>query len=374
MISHYLETEGEKPVAFASRTLTAAEKKYSQLDKEALSIIFGIKKFQQYLQGRHFTIMSDHKPLQYLFGEGKPIPVLASARIRRWALILSSHDYKIEFRPGQQHGNADVLSRLPLPASVEETSPPGEVVLLMETLHNTPVDSKMIRRWTDLDPVLSKVQRLAQSGWKHTSEENLKPYQNRSSELSVQDSCVLWGDRVIIPKAGRDRTLQVLHNGHPGITKMKQLARSVVWWPGIDSDIEKRVKSCQMCSLHQKSPPVAPLHPWEWPRKPWTRLHIDYAGPFMGKMFLVIIDSYSKWLEVTPVPSADTFQTLTVLRQVFSSHGIPETIVSDNGAAFTSSEFEMFTRQNGIRHLTTTPYHPSTNGLQKEPCRSLNER
>ena len=252
VISHYLETEGEKPVAFASRTLTAAEKKYSQLDKEALSIIFGIKKFQQYLQGRHFTIMSDHKPLQYLFGEGKPIPVLASARIRRWALILSSHDYKIEFRPGQQHGNADVLSCLPLPASVEETSPPGEVVLLMETLHNTPVDSKMIRRWTDRDPVLSKVRRLVQSGWKHTSEENLKPYQNRSSELSVQDSCVLWGDRVIIPKAGRDRTLQVLHDGHPGITKMKQLARSVVWWPGIDSDIEKRVKSCKMCTLHKK--------------------------------------------------------------------------------------------------------------------------
>ena len=83
----------------------------------------------------------------------------------------------------------------------------------------------------------------------------------------------------------------------------------------------------------------------------------------MGKIFLVIINSYSKWLEVTPVPSVDTFQTVIVLQQVFSSHGIPETILSDNGAAFTSLEFEMFTRQNGIRHLTTIPYHPLTNGL-----------
>ena len=105
-----LESGAEKPIAFGSRTLSAAEKKYSQLDKEALSIIFGVKSFQQYLQGRHFTIMSDHKPLEYLLGENKPIPVLASARIKRWALILSAHDYEIQFRPGQQHGNADVLS------------------------------------------------------------------------------------------------------------------------------------------------------------------------------------------------------------------------------------------------------------------------
>ena len=363
VISHQLEDGAEKPIAFASRTLSPAEKKYAQLDKEALSIIFGVKRFQQYLQGRQFTIMSDHKPLEYLLGENKPVPVLASARIKRWALILSAHDYKIQFRPGQQHGNADVLSRLPLPITVKEPSPTGAAVLLMETLHSTPVDSNQIRRWTDRDPVLSKVRRLVQSGWEESDDENLKPYQIRSHELSVQDSCVLWGDRVIIPKAGIEKTLQVLHDGHPGISKMKQLARSVVWWPGIDSDIEKMVKSCQMCSLHQKSPPVAPLHPWEWPRKPWTRIHIDHAGPFMGKMFLIIIDSFSKWLEVVPVSSADTLQTVTVLRQVFSTHGIPEMIVSDNGAAFTSSEFEEFTKRNGIRHLTTTPYHPSTNGL-----------
>ena len=248
---------------------------------------------------------------------------------------------------------ADVLS-LPLPTTVEETSPPGEAVLLMETLHSTPVDSNQIRRWTDRDPVLSKVRRLVQFGWEETDDENMKPYQIRRHELSIQDSCVLWGDRVIIPKAGIDKTLQVLHDGHPGITKMKQLARSVVWWPGIDSDIEKMVKSCELCSLQQKSPPVAPLHPWEWPSKPWTRIHIDHAGPFMGKMFLIIIDSYSKWLEVAPVSSADTLQTVAVLRQVFSTHGIPEMIVSDNGAAFTSSDFETFTKRNGIRHLTYT--------------------
>ena len=105
------------------------------------------------------------------------------------------------------------------------------------------------------------------------------------------------------------------------------------------------------------------LHPWEWPKTPWTRLHLDYTGPFIGTMFLVIIDAHSKWLEVVPVSSANSSQTVMALRQVFATHGIPEIIVSDNGSAFTSSEFEMFTKQNGIRHLKTAPHHPSTNGL-----------
>ena len=128
------------------------------------------------------------------------VPVLASVRIKRWALILSAHDYTIEFQPGQQHGNADVLSRLPLPTTVEETSPPGEAVLLMETLHSTPVDSNQIRRWTDRDPVLSKVRRLVQFGWEETDDENMKPYQIRRHELSIQDSCVCGETESLFPK------------------------------------------------------------------------------------------------------------------------------------------------------------------------------
>ena len=159
-----------------------------------------------------------------------------------------------------------------------------------------------------------------QLGWKDTADKNLKPYQNTSRELSVQDSRVLWGSRVIIPKAGRNETLQVCHDGHPGIINMKKLARSVVWWPGIDSDIEKRVKSCEMCSLHQGSLRV-------------------------------------------PVPFANSSQTVRVLRQVISTHGISEIIVLDIGFEFTSSEFQMFRNQNGIRHLKSAPYHPLANGL-----------
>lgn len=155
MLSHRLDDGSEKPVAFSSRSLAPAEKRYAQLDKEALAIIFGVKKFHQFLHGRNFTIVSDHKPLQHLFGEAKPVPVLASARIKRWALILSAYGYKVEYKPGAQNSNADVLSRLPLPESMKSVPLPGETILLMENLQASPVNVKQIRQCTDRDPVLS---------------------------------------------------------------------------------------------------------------------------------------------------------------------------------------------------------------------------
>ena len=136
-----------------------------------------------------------------------------------------------------------------------------------------------------------------------------------------------------------------------------------MWWPQIDVDIEKTVKGCLQCEQLQKAPAQAPLHPWEWPSRPWVRVHVDYAGPFLGKMFLVLIDSHSKWMEVQAVSSANTSNTIDVLRSIFSSHGLPEIIVSDNGTAFTSIEFAAFLKQNGIQHLCSAPYHPVTYGL-----------
>ena len=136
VLSHKIEDGSDKPIAFASRTLATAERQYSQLDKESLAIIFGVKKFHQYLSGRHFTILSDHKPLQYLFKESNPLPVMASARIQRWALTLAAYDYKIVYKPGSSNANADMLSRLPLPQIPSEIRIPGETILLLDMLQS----------------------------------------------------------------------------------------------------------------------------------------------------------------------------------------------------------------------------------------------
>ena len=108
---------------------------------------------------------------------------------------------------------------------------------------------------------------------------------------SVFGMDVSWGDRVVIPQAGREKVLKILHEGHPGILRMKRIARGVVWWPKIDTAIEKTVQDCQACQLHQKSPAPTPLHPWEWLTRPWSRIHIDHTGPFMGKTFFVLVDA-----------------------------------------------------------------------------------
>ena len=373
VLSHKLEDGSEHPVAFASRTLTPAERKYAQLDKEGLAIIFGVKRFHPYLLGRRFKIYSDHKPLQHLFSESRAIPPMASARIQRWALTLSAYDYSIAYKPGKEHANADLLSRLPLPESPGETPLPEETILLMESLSMSPVSARQIKSWTDRDPVLSRVRRFVLQGWRSTNDPVLRPYQRRKNELSVQDGCVLWGNRVVVPPPGRVKVMEELHEGHPGASRMKSLARGYVWWPNMDAELEGKVKDCSLCQTNQKSPPPAPLHPWEWPERPWSRLHADYAGPFMGKMFLVVADAHSKWLEVKVVNSATSQSTIQQLRSMFATHGLPEMLVTDNGSVFTSAEFQEFMQRNGVRHIKTAPYHPASNGLAERAVQTVKE-
>ena len=131
----------------------------------------------------------------------------------------------------------------------------------------------------------------------------------------------------------------------------------------MDSDIQTTVRSCNNCQLHQKNTAKAPIHPREWTNKPWVRVHLDYAGPYLNKMFLVVIDSYSKWLEVIPVSGANSKETIQKLRMVFATHGVPEQCVTDNGSPFTSIDFEQFLPRNGIKQIRTSPYHPSSNGM-----------
>lgn len=139
VLSHVMEDGTERPIAFASRSLAAAERNYAQLEREALAIVFGVKKFHSYLFGRSFTILSDHQPLKHLLGESHAIPSMASARIQRWALTLSTYQYTMAYKPGAQHANVDGLSRLPLPEMPECVPPTGDTVLLMESLQTMPI-------------------------------------------------------------------------------------------------------------------------------------------------------------------------------------------------------------------------------------------
>ena len=139
----------------------------------------------------------------------------------------------------------------------------------------------------------------------------------------------------------------------------------------MDSEIESCVQSCYTCQSSRHQPMKAPLHQWIFTDRPWSRLHIDYCGPISGKMLLVIIDSHSKWLEVHIASMATSEISIEHLRRTFSTHGIPDTIVSDNASCFTSNEFIHFCKMNGIKHITSAPYHPSTNGMAERAVQTV---
>ncbi|XP_021339765.1 uncharacterized protein K02A2.6-like, partial [Mizuhopecten yessoensis] len=200
------------------------------------------------------------------------------------------------------------------------------------------------------------------NGWEDIVDPDLKHYAARKTELTVHQGCHLWGMRVIIPPKLRRDLLSELHQGHIGVVKMKAVALSYMWWPGLDQDIELMCKTCAGCQEVKHATPGARLHPWEWPSRPWHRVHIDFAGPFLDSMFLIAVDAHSKWPEVVQMKSTTAERTIEVLRTIFARNGVPRQIVSDNGPQFKSELFHNFMRLNGIKHITSAPYHPSTNG------------
>lgn len=156
----------------------------------------------------------------------------------------------------------------------------------------------------------------------------------------------MWGCRVVVPETLQQSVLEEIHSGHLGLVKMKLVARSYVWWPNIDQDLASLVKSCTGCMRNKVvAAPEAPIHPWEFPTRPWTRVHINFAGPFLGHMFLVAVDAYSKWPVVKIMYITTATHTVEVMRSIFADCGICDQIVCDNGPQFVSEEFRTFLKK-----------------------------
>ena len=209
-------------------------------------------------------MVTDHKPLITVLGPKNGIPPMAAARLQRWALLLSAYIYTIEFKPTQQHANADGLSRLPL----GDRQPPSTCsAFVVGQLQALPVTSEQLEAATRQDPLLSRVHQYIKEGWPSSTSEEFKPLHDRQLELTTQGDAILWGNQVIIPLKLQSRILEELHCGHPGITWMKALARSYLWWPGLDRCLERCVQECLPCQAVRNAPAPAPLHPWLWPTK-----------------------------------------------------------------------------------------------------------
>ncbi|GFV67478.1 uncharacterized protein K02A2.6 [Trichonephila clavipes] len=338
VLSHVYPDGSERPIAFASRTLSGSEKKYSQIDKEALSIVWAVRKFYLYLKGRRFTLITDHKPLIAIFGSKRGLPVLAATRLLHYALILQSFEFDIIFRKTIDHGNADFLSRLP--KTSEELEVKDDITIFqMSLIEALPVTSKELRQETSKDIELGPLLRALREG---------KDLQGREAQYTIEDGCIMYGQRVCIPRKFRKNVLEELHAGHLGIVKMKAIARSFVYWKNIDNDIEEAAKNCVDCARYKADPPKSKVHYWEYPSMPWERIHVDFAGPIFEHTFFLIVDAHSKWLEVYPMKVTTTKKPSNVF----------EIVLQDS---------------DYLGHKTSAPFKPSSNGQAERYVATLKQ-
>lgn len=222
---------------------------------------------------------------------------------------------------------------------------------------------RQLAEMTRQDPVLSHVVKAVLTGkMQKLPRQEFSAFTKIETELSLVEGCLIRGTRLVVPTKARKDVLDLAHAGHRGVVAMKACARGYFWWPGVDNDIERLVRDCATCCQHQRTPPKAPPPNWKRATTPWHTIHADFAGPVEGRMLLIVVDAYSKWLEVRCMRNIQSPTLIEELRNLFATFGIPERLVTDNGPSFVSAEIEDFLKKNGVTHVTSAPYHPATNG------------
>ena len=360
-----MEANAWKPVAFASRSMSSTEVRYAQIEKEALAATWACERFRDYLVGKRFCIETDHKPL---------VPLLSSThldnlppRVLRFRLRLMRFDYSIVHVPGKLLYTADTLSRAPttLPdadSNALQDEVEGFVSNVTKCLPATEGKLQTYRVFQASDPECVQIMKYCRFGWpeKHCISDGTKPYWVHRGLLTIQDGLLLFGSRIVVPRACRRETLDKIHSGHLGIQRCKLRVQQSVWWPGVSKEIESLVKHCRICArtttTHKEPMIVSQL-----PDYPWQKVGSDLFE-FNGHSYIVLVDYFSRFLEVIKLTATTTSAIISIMKAVFSRHGIPELLISDNGPQYQSHEMKQFSQAYGFVHVTSSPHYPQSNG------------
>ena len=351
--------QDDQPIAYSSRSLTDVEGRYAQIEKEMLSMVHACKKFHPYIFGKEVTVYNDHKPLKQILKK----PLLAAPMwLQRMLLNLQWYDLIVKYRKGKEMYLPDTLSRTYLPDT------PNPEITDLEQVRTLDFLSISKDKYTELQEHtqrgLNQLQTIILNGWPNVRQEvpaSLRPYWDSRSELVVCDGIIYKGMRIVVPPSLRRQMLSLVHESHLGMIKCKQLAREVLYWPAMNSDIEETVKNRTKCADFQRKQPSEPLIPTETPGLPFMMVGTDLFE-FESKTYLLTVDYYSKFIEVDRLQDLGSKATIEVLKAQFSRHGIPEVIRSDGGPQFTSKVFAIFCKEYGIAHKTSSPHFPSANG------------
>lgn len=361
-------------VAYASRSLSDVEQRYSQTEREALAIKWACGHFRLYIYGKPVQIITDHKPLEALFSNphSKPPP-----RIERWMVSLQDYDLKVKYQPGKDNP-ADFMSRHPIKTeSPDGTFTEEYVNFVLESARPRALSLDDIKCHTGKDTQLQTVIDVVQTGQFYKllkcPDPEMRSFYNVRDELCVsEDNILLRGRRIVIPSKLRLQVVKLAHIGHQGINKTKALLRTKVWFPGMDTLAEAEVKNCLPCQASTKSPAREPLKMTPCPDAPWEQVSTDFMGPLSsGEYLLVVIDDLSRYPEVEITHSTSARATIPALDKIFAAHGIPTKLKSDNGPPFNSSDFTKFAETMGFKHQKVTPEWPEANGEAERFMRTL---
>ena len=355
----FQQTEkGYQPVHFVSRSLTEAEKRYSQIEREALAAEFTTNRLHMYLLGAdHFELATDHKPLLPIFNNPR---AKLPPRIERMVMKMQDLDFTAVYIPGKTNAT-DYISRHPLPEIVE-TGHESHVKAVINMDHAVVMET--IIAATLEDQTLKKVQQALQTGKWDTTDPELAPYYELRAQIYLADGLMLRNDRIIPPKSLRDKIITTAHRqGHLGITKTKEMIRRKYWFPLMNQRIEDIVSKCFSCQISTNVHHTEPAKMTELPKRPWETVEIDFCGPFPNHEYaLVVTDQYSRYPEVEFVRSTSLQPTRRKLKKILATYGVPKKVQTDNGPPFNSKEFKEFAAEAGFQHKTITPRHPKAQG------------
>lgn len=357
-----LEQEQEdgsyRPIYYASRKLNKVEQRYSQFEREALAVRWACEKFYLYLYGIEFEINTDHKPLLTVLGPNSKPP---SARIERWLLYLQQFRYTIKHIPGKSN-SADALSRLPVGATDDADTEKTEEFAYSVTSDAVPaaLNTKQVELASEKDGTLQLIrQAIITDDWTKLQGTIYKAVKD---ELWMFGKLVMRENRIVMPESLWETTVKLAHEGHQGMVRTKARLRDKVWWPKMDKKVEKLIRACHPCQLVGPRPKPEPIRSSQLPDRPWQDISIDLLDVPHNNHLLVIIDYYSRWIEAILLKKTDASHVIRPMEALFQTHGLPETVRSDNGPPFTSNEFVAFLDYLAIDHKRGIPYWPSSNG------------
>ncbi|CAH1250556.1 NYNRIN [Branchiostoma lanceolatum] len=373
------EENGTKNViAYASRSLTDVETRYSQIEREALAIYWGLQHFHLYLYGSKFTVITDHLPLVSIFNKPNlKLPV----RLEKWILKLQQYQYTVVYKPGNENP-ADYMSRHPLPTTSSDSHTAEEYVRYVIT-NAVPKSMTLsdLKEATLQDPTLQEAARLIQSGKWYMRKEavgcnraQLEALSKVKDELSTTPDrdLIMRKTRIVVPTDLQQQVIDIAHEGHQGIVKTKALIREKVWFPGIDTKTEETLGKCVACLATTKVPTATLLQPTEMPKQPWTHLSADFKGPLPnGDYLLVVIDDHTRYPIVEQTRSTSANAVIPILDKIFAMFGTPEVLNTDNGPPWNSEQMRNFAHHLGFKHRRIIPYWPQANGEAERFMRTL---